>query len=45
MIKGNSLWTIWSLGNALEMSAIDFNTKLFWANMQYFAYGYSPLTF
>ncbi|KUO71261.1 MAG: hypothetical protein APF77_19650 [Clostridia bacterium BRH_c25] len=36
--------TIWSLGNALEMSAIDFSTKLFWANIQYFAYCYSPVT-
>jgi len=36
--------TIWSSANALEMSAADFNTKLFWANMQYFAYCYSPVT-
>jgi PAS domain S-box-containing protein len=36
--------TVWSLGNALEMSAIDFSTKLFWANIQYFAYCYSPVT-
>jgi PAS domain S-box-containing protein len=36
--------TIWSSGNALEMSALDFGTKLFWANMQYFAYCYSPVT-
>ena len=36
--------TIWSSGNAFEMSAIDFPTKLFWANMQYFAYAYSPVT-
>lgn len=36
--------TIWSLGNALEMSGVDFATKLFWANMQYFAYCYSPVT-
>ncbi|HNR03392.1 MAG TPA: histidine kinase N-terminal 7TM domain-containing protein [Bacillota bacterium] len=36
--------TIWSLGNALEMASIDFSTKLFWANVQYFAYCYSPLT-
>lgn len=34
--------TIWSVGNALEMSGIDFSTKLFWANIQYFAYCYSP---
>ena len=36
--------TIWSAGNALEMSAVDFPTKLFWANMQYFAYCYSPVS-
>ncbi len=36
--------TIWSGANALEMSGIDFSTKLFWANMQYFAYCYSPVT-
>ncbi len=36
--------TIWSSANALEMSAVDFPTKLFWANMQYIAYCYSPLT-
>ncbi|RCX19341.1 PAS domain S-box-containing protein [Anaerobacterium chartisolvens] len=35
--------TIWSGGNALELSAADFFTKLFWANMQYFAYCYSPV--
>jgi len=38
------LVTIWSLGNALEMAAIDLDTKLFWANIQYFAYCYSPIT-
>lgn len=36
--------TIWSLGNVLEMSSIDFSTKLFWANIQYIAYCYSPVT-
>lgn len=36
--------TIWSLGNALEMASTDFSAKLFWANMQYFAYCYSPVT-
>lgn len=34
--------TVWSVGNALEMSGIDLPTKLFWANIQYFAYCYSP---
>ena len=36
--------TIWSSANALEMASIDFSTKLFWANLQYFAYCYSPVT-
>jgi len=34
---------IWCLGNALEMSSTDLSTKLFWANMQYIAYSYSPV--
>lgn len=36
--------TIWSVANALEMSGADMTTKLFWANMQYIAYCYSPVT-
>jgi PAS domain S-box len=36
--------TIWSGGNMLEMSAASFSSKLFWANMQYFAFCYSPVT-
>lgn len=36
--------TIWSSANALEMAATDLDTKIFWANMQYFAYCFSPLT-
>jgi len=36
--------TLWSGANALEMSSSDFATKLFWANMQYFSYCYSPVT-
>jgi PAS domain S-box-containing protein len=35
--------TLWSSANALEMSAVDFTTKLFWANMQYIAYCYAPV--
>lgn len=31
-------------GNALEMASLDFSTKLFWANVQYIAYCYSPVT-
>lgn len=37
------LVTIWSGGNALEMAGVDLATKLFWANIQYFAYCFSPL--
>ena len=37
------LVTVWSVGNALEMGGADFSTKLFWANVQYFAYCYSPV--
>lgn len=36
--------SIWSLGNALEMLGADLPTKLFWANVQYIAYCYSPVT-
>ena len=36
--------TLWSISNALEMSGADFQTKIFWANMQYIAYCYSPVT-
>lgn len=36
--------TIWCISNTFEMSGTDFNTKLFWANMQYIAYCYSPVT-
>lgn len=35
--------TLWSSANALEMSAVDFTTKLFWANIQYIAYCYAPV--
>lgn len=35
--------TIWSAGNALEMAGLNLATKLFWANIQYFAYCYSPV--
>lgn len=36
--------TIWSGANALEMAASNFPTKLFWANVQYLAYCFSPVT-
>ena len=37
------LVTAWSSGNALEMLGTDFATKLFWADVQYIAYCYSPV--
>lgn len=43
-ILSMAIVTIWSSANALEMSSADFATKLFWANVQYFAYCYSPVT-
>lgn len=36
--------TIWSLTNAFEMMSTTMNIKLFWANVQYIAYCYSPVT-
>lgn len=36
--------SIWCISNALELSGTDLETKLFWANMQYIAYCYSPVT-
>lgn len=36
--------TFWSIPNALEMCSTNLHTKLFWANMQYLAYCYSPVT-
>ncbi len=35
--------TLWSVPNAFEMSATELGTKLFWANVQYLAYCYSPV--
>ncbi len=36
--------TFWSIPNALEMAAVELPVKLFWANMQYFAYCFSPVS-
>ena len=36
--------TFWSIPNALEMAATELDVKLFWANMQYFAYCLSPVS-
>ncbi|MFZ3171138.1 MAG: histidine kinase N-terminal 7TM domain-containing protein [Carboxydocellales bacterium] len=35
--------TFWAWGNALEMTATDLPTKLFWANVQYFSYAFFPI--
>lgn len=35
--------TLWSIPNALEMSATVLDVKLFWANIQYIAYCFSPV--
>ena len=35
--------TLWSIPNLLEMSATIFDVKLFWANIQYIAYCFSPV--
>jgi hypothetical protein len=36
--------TFWSIPNALEMTAVELPTKLFWANVQYIAYCFSPVS-
>jgi len=36
--------TIWSIPNLLEMSATTLSLKLFWANIQYIAYSFSPVS-
>lgn len=38
-----SVLTLWSLANAMEMTELTLQTKLFWGNVQYIAYCYSPL--
>lgn len=34
--------TLWSVANALEISALTVEHKFFWANLQYIAYGLGP---
>lgn len=34
--------TLWSVANALEISALTLEQKLFWANLQYIAYSLGP---
>ncbi len=38
------LGVFWCLGNIFEMAAITLDTKLFWANFQYLAYGFAPIS-
>lgn len=46
--KSFILWmflvVIWSAANALEMASTNFSIKLFWANVQYIAFCYIPVT-
>jgi len=37
------LSVLWAGANAFEMAGIDLPTKLFWANLQYFAFSFVPL--
>ena len=34
---------VWSAGYALEISATDYATKVFWAKVQYLGVGFIPL--
>mgnify|MGYP006284488731 FL=1 len=34
---------LWALANGLEMAGVDLETKIFWANIQYFFYAFAPL--
>lgn len=38
-----ALGTLWSVANALEISATTLGSKLFWANVQYIAYSLAPV--
>ena len=35
--------SLWTLSNGLEMAGLELSIKFFWANMQYIAYGFSPV--
>ncbi|MGM0445692.1 MAG: histidine kinase N-terminal 7TM domain-containing protein [Bacillota bacterium] len=35
--------SLWALANGLEMAGVDLETKIFWANIQYFFYAFAPL--
>ena len=38
-----AIGTLWSCANALELSALTIEHKLFWANLQYVAYSLGPV--
>ncbi len=38
-----AIGTLWSVANALEISATTLGPKLFWANVQYIAYSLAPV--
>lgn len=38
-----AIGTLWSVANALEISATTLGPKLFWANVQYIAYSLTPV--
>ncbi len=38
-----AIGTLWSVANAFELSALTFEHKLFWANLQYIAYALGPV--
>ncbi len=43
-VFGMFIGTLWSVANAMEISALTLEHKLFWANIQYFAYALAPVT-
>lgn len=42
-IAGMGIGTLWTVANGLEMMGLTLQTKLFWANLQYLAYGFAPV--
>jgi len=42
-VAGMFIGTLWSVANALEISALTLEHKLFWANIQYIAYSLAPV--
>ncbi|MBC3804251.1 PAS domain-containing protein [Acetobacterium fimetarium] len=42
-VFGMFIGTLWSVANAMEISALTLEHKLFWANLQYIAYALAPV--